>query len=147
MKEKIRCTEPGCGLIKNAGVHGGSGYEHDFQPPRVDKKRKPINQRSEKMETYYEEVRRPAVAAIQGTPCEARISDEIPVVWKCDGIAVDIHEIVSRRQAGSLPLAVELGTMNVCRRCHNWITEHPKEAHEMGYRMSRKDLGLDNVGV
>jgi hypothetical protein len=147
MKDKIRCTEPGCGLVKNAEVHGGSGYEHDFQPPRVDKKRKPINARSEKMEDYYEEVRRPAVEAIQGTPCEARISDEVPVVWKCDGIAVDIHEIVSRRQAGNLPLAVELGTMNVCRRCHNWITEHPKEAHEMGYRMSRKDLGLDQVGA
>lgn len=145
MKEKIRCARAGCGLVKNAGVHGGSAYEHDFEDPRPrwqGKKRKSINPRSEKMQDYYDNVRIPAVEAIQGTPCEARISDQIPVVWECDGAAVDIHEIVSRSQAGSLPLAVELGTMNVCRKCHDWITQHPREAKAMGFRMSRKDVGL-----
>jgi hypothetical protein len=25
----------------------------------------------------------------------------------------------------------------VCRQCHNWIEEHPKEAKELGYSVSR----------
>lgn len=132
-----------CGRSVNALIHmrRTPGY-HEYEPPFVEKKRRPLNPRSEKMEEYYETVRRPAVAAIQGAPCEARVSDFVDVKWECDGYAVDIHEIVSRSQAGSLPLAVELGTMNVCRKCHNWITEHPREARDMGFRLSRKDVGL-----
>lgn len=131
VKPRVVCAE--CGKPQHHAVHSPTEWQHDFVKPVVEKKRKPLAPHSPRMQQYYDEVRIPAVAAMQGKPCEAGLEG-------CTRFAVDIHEIVSRRQAGNLPLAVELGTMNLCRRCHDWITNHPREARNLGYSLSRKDI-------
>ena len=137
------CSVTGCGQARLAGVHSrhaieqGWGHKHRYVPEV--KRRTPLAPHSEAMADYYAEVRIPAVIEAQGQPCEAQL----------EGVCIgdkrpkrDIHEIVSRSAAGSLPLAEELGTATLCRACHDWLTVHPREAREYGFRMTRKDVGL-----
>lgn len=44
--------------------------------------------------------------------------------------AVDIHHRRGRRGKGLLVIAWWMG---LCRSCHSWIHEHPKEAREKGF--------------
>lgn len=133
MRPRVLCAREGCARPQHHAVHSPSEWEHDFEKPVVEKKRRPIAAHSPKMQQYYDEVRIPAVIEAQGKPCEAALRG-------CTGYSVDIHEIVSRKQAGSLPLAVELGTLKVCRNCHDWITNHPREARDLGYSLRRRDI-------
>lgn len=49
---------------------------------------------------------------------------------KCDRYATDVHEPHTRARGGDiLDLA---NTLTVCRSCHNWIHDHPKDATELG---------------
>ena len=48
----------------------------------------------------------------------------------CTGLADDAHEIVTRGRGGSITDPDNI--LLVCRRHHDWITTHPKEAHELG---------------
>ena len=43
----------------------------------------------------------------------------------------DVHELKSRARGGSI-LDID-NLVCVCRDCHNWITTHPKLAHEQGW--------------
>ena len=133
-----------CSLPKLHSVHVGSGWKHDYVKPERQKRREQMAAHSDKQQRYYDDVRIPAVEAIQGTRCEARVSDLIGVSarYLCTGVAVDIHEIVRRSQAGSLQSAVALGVMRVCRACHAFISENPRIARDLGYSLSRKDVGL-----
>ena len=45
--------------------------------------------------------------------------------------ATDVHEILTRARGGSITDLNNLAVL--CRPCHSWITEHPKEAHEQGW--------------
>lgn len=44
--------------------------------------------------------------------------------------ASDLHEILTRARGGSIVDPKNL--LHVCRPCHDWITDHPREAAELG---------------
>lgn len=48
----------------------------------------------------------------------------------CGRRADDLHEIVSRARGGSI--TDEANVIPLCRVHHIWVTEHPKEAAELG---------------
>lgn len=82
-----------------------------------------IKPRSAKTAKLYKEHRVPLVKRLlaERTACE-----------RC-GIAksVDIHEVKSRARGGSI--LDESNLRAVCRKCHNWITCNPQEAHDTGW--------------
>lgn len=57
-------------------------------------------------------------------------------VWtRCAMRSEDVHEILARSAGGSI---VEDGNvLAVCRACHTWIGDHPREATALGLRKSR----------
>jgi len=77
--------------------------------------------RSKKMERLYRQ-RRPLVV---------QLLDQFPICQRCGtNPSQDIHEVVRRSQGGSILDPANLRAL--CRRCHAWVTEHPKEAEEEG---------------
>ena len=55
-----------------------------------------------------------------------------PDCERCGQPASDVHEIIRRSQAKDAALRPEL-FVALCRSCHSWVTEHPKNAHATGY--------------
>ena len=85
--------------------------------------RKPIKPRSKKMETLYATKRRNLVK---------RLLAERPTCQRClSDRSQDIHELKSRARGGSITDVDNL--VALCRTCHNWVTQNPKEAKEQGW--------------
>jgi hypothetical protein len=84
-----------------------------------------LRPRSKKTERKYVE-RRKIVSNLLSTraKCEAGIIDV------CVGKAVDVHEVKTRGRGGSI--LDEENLRCLCRPCHQYVTEHPKEAHALG---------------
>ena len=128
MKEKVRCLD--CDGIKSAPAHL---HGHRFNPPPkvggFGQQRQSLPKRSERMERYYEEVRRPAVAEAVGDgrkPCQIMS----PV---CTGLVESIHEIVPRGRAGGLIPAMAAGpTVDGCNPCNGYCSQNPLWAAERG---------------
>lgn len=91
-----------------------------------NKPRKPLRRRSEKRERLYE-IRREFVSKLlfQRPYCEAKLSG-------CTLKSVDVHETWPRGRGGGILPGGNV-FMCLCRPCHRWITDHPKEAHELGF--------------
>jgi 5-methylcytosine-specific restriction endonuclease McrA len=53
----------------------------------------------------------------------------------CTGGACDVHEILARSAGGSI--LDDENVLALCRACHDWIGNHPKEALAKGLRKSR----------
>lgn len=85
--------------------------------------KKPIKPRSAKMTQLYETKRRNLVRKL--------LADR-PVCQRClSDRSQDIHELKSRSRGGSI---TELDNLvALCRPCHTWVTQNPKEAHEQGW--------------
>ncbi len=49
---------------------------------------------------------------------------------QCTNRSVDIHEPLQRSHGGSI--VDPENTISLCRRCHDWIHNHPKESIELG---------------
>jgi 5-methylcytosine-specific restriction endonuclease McrA len=49
---------------------------------------------------------------------------------------LDAHELLSRAQGGSITDPANI--ILLCRPCHSWVTENPREAAEQGWAVSRK---------
>jgi hypothetical protein len=50
--------------------------------------------------------------------------------YVCDGLAVDLHEPLTRARGGSF---LDVGnTVAVCRSCHTWIHDNPEAAKAVG---------------
>ncbi len=64
----------------------------------------------------------------RGELCEAGL----PV---CEGRAVDVHERLARSAGGSITNPD--GLLLLCRPCHRYVTEHKREAIELGLSESR----------
>ena len=85
--------------------------------------RKPIRPRSKKMEVLYATKRRNLVK---------RLLAERPICQRClSDRSQDIHELKSRARGGSITDLDNL--VALCRTCHNWVTQNPKEAKEQGW--------------
>ena len=85
--------------------------------------RKPIRPRSKKMEMLYATKRRNLVK---------RLLAERPICQRClSDRSQDIHELKSRARGGSITEVDNL--VALCRSCHNWVTQNPKEAKEQGW--------------
>ena len=82
-----------------------------------------IRKRSPKMAKLYKDERVPLVKRLlaERTNCQ-----------RC-GVArsQDIHEVKTRARGGSITDINNLRA--VCRKCHNWITGNPQEAHDTGW--------------
>lgn len=99
----------------------------------VPKQAKPLNKRSKKMQSAYNE-RRPFVE---------KILKERPLCEACRVFAVydnkatfnnhmshDVHEIIRRSQGGSI--LDETNVLAVCRPCHIRIGNYPQLAFDLG---------------
>ena len=54
----------------------------------------------------------------------------------CRTFAVDVHEIKTRARGGPIVPSQGLDERDVltaCRHCHDWVTEHPAQAAELGF--------------
>ena len=86
--------------------------------------RKPIRARSAKMEQLYATKRRNLVR---------KLLSERPVCQRClSDRSHDIHELKSRARGGKFVDDLE-NLVALCRPCHTWVTQNPKEAHEQGW--------------
>lgn len=82
-----------------------------------------ISARSKKRAKLYRDERIPLVIALL---------IERPTCQKCMSAgSQDIHELKSRARGGSITDLNNL--VALCRSCHNWITQNPKQAHEQGW--------------
>lgn len=90
------------------------------------KPRKPLRRRSEKMEQLYVLRREFVTRLLHERPnCEAKLD-------MCTYRSVDVHETWPRGRGGGILPGANI-FMCVCRPCHRWITDHPAEAHDLGF--------------
>ncbi len=85
--------------------------------------KKPIRHRSAKMEKLYATKRRNIVRKLLAdrTICQRCLADR----------SQDVHELKSRARGGKIDDLENL--VCLCRKCHQFVTENPKIAHEQGW--------------
>jgi len=82
-----------------------------------------MNRRSRKRQQLYTNERIPIVI---------EVLEENPVCMKCwRAASTDVHELKSRGRGGSITDKANL--VALCRTCHDWITQHPREATQQGW--------------
>jgi 5-methylcytosine-specific restriction endonuclease McrA len=90
---------------------------------------KSMRPRSKKRQALYANARIPLVKEL--------LKDN-PTCAKCHArYAVDVHELKSRARGGSITDRDNLVVL--CRPCHTWITQNPKEAVEQGWSKNSWD--------
>jgi hypothetical protein len=97
--------------------------------PKPTAVQKRLPQRSPKriiQESIYSEKRK--IYLSKHSMCKAHL----PGI--CTQMATDVHHMAGR--VGELYLD-ETHWIALCRACHMWIEEHPKEAKEMGFSINR----------
>ena len=103
----------------------------ELQPGQPPERRTRLRPRSAKMRDRYERAggRRDLVARLLAERpwCEAKLTGI------CTGRATDVHERVNRSGGGDI--LDEAILLTVCRACHAWITEHPRDAERLGLRI------------
>lgn len=76
--------------------------------------------------------KRAKLYAEQRVPLVKRLLNERPFCQRCKTKqSQDVHEIKSRARGGSI--LDESNLLCLCRSCHSWITQNPKEAREQGF--------------
>lgn len=58
-----------------------------------------------------------------------------PIWASCERQAVDVHEPLARSACG--PIDDDSNAVEICRACHRWVGDNPREALAMGLRRSR----------
>lgn len=99
----------------------------EWKPQKVMLKR-----RSTKMQRLYDEKRVPLVRELLANhpACSARLQG-------CSRRATEVHEMKTRARGGSI---TDRGNcVTLCRSCHSWITNHPRQAKELGWLKSAWD--------
>lgn len=97
-------------------------------------KRSPLKPRSEKTAKLYREKRVPFVQKILSERPWCEACSITPVGHRGRRPSTDVHEILTRGRSGGVHGSAWLDEENVlalCRTCHTWITDHPKEAKEL----------------
>lgn len=93
----------------------------------LQRSRKPMRRQSAKAKALIPARRacQAVVRARSGGRCEVRIEGQ------CIGYATDVHEILARGAGGSI--TDPENCLNSCRPCHDFVTEHPNRARELGF--------------
>ena len=91
-----------------------------------------LNPRSKKRKDLYERKGGRKDFVIEMLRRFPKCQANIPAI--CLGRSVDIHELLARSQGGSI--LDEENCIAVCRRCHEWIGNNPREATAIGLRRS-----------
>lgn len=89
------------------------------------KKIKPISVKKQKADVVYSEKRKEFLS--NHSFCMAKLNG-------CTGFSTEVHHMIGRDGDNYLD---ESTWFPICRSCHNWITEHSKEAIELGFSKSR----------
>jgi 5-methylcytosine-specific restriction endonuclease McrA len=90
------------------------------------------------MDVRFRSKKRQAVYANERRPVVVRLMDEFPICVRCGtNPSDDVHEIVSRARGGSITDPANL--VCLCRRCHSWVTTHPREATMEGWSAASWD--------
>ena len=84
----------------------------------------PISDKMRKIVIAYSELRKSFLS--RKKKCEAKVNG-------CTGESTDVHH---KRGRGKYHLD-ERTFLAVCRNCHRWIEEHPKEAKQLGLSENR----------
>jgi hypothetical protein len=87
--------------------------------------RKPINKKSKKTQAIdqaYTKLRKPFMEA--NPMCQASLHC-------CSGSSTDVHHKYSGKDRSKYHLVVSTW-LSVCRPCHNYIHDNPKESRELG---------------
>jgi hypothetical protein len=93
------------------------------------RKQKPIAQRSPKRMSQEREYSKLRQSFLLSSPlCQAKLQNI------CTTHATDVHHMQGR--IGNL-LTDETKFLAVCRQCHTWIEEHPAQAKELGFSITR----------
>ena len=70
-------------------------------------------------------------------PFVKMILEKEPICERCKrNPSVDVHEKLTRGRSGGVRGTAWLDPDNVaalCRECHTWVTDHPKEAEDEGW--------------
>ena len=119
-KPKKACAVPGCGLTKNAPVHSGSMWEHDFVDPSKQDWRK---RKAEQLKSEPECALRDKGLGDCWNPRESNGKN-------------DANHVVPRGAGGTSHDDSPLVTL--CRKHHDYIEEHREWARENGYLARRK---------
>jgi hypothetical protein len=117
------------GIRNRLCKHCWSCHKSNDSNSKPTKNKKPIAPRSHKRsqeERVYTGKR--VIFMLEHPMCQANISG------LCTHRSTDVHHKAGR--VGSLLLDEQLW-MSVCRVCHQWIEEHPIEATEQGWRVSK----------
>lgn len=78
--------------------------------------------------------KRAAIYREQRIPLVRELLAARPVCERCHRApSVDVHEIQSRARGGSILDVENLAAL--CRPCHAWVTEHPREAEAEGWTL------------
>lgn len=99
---------------------------------------KPIPARSQRREAIAGERREFVERILRQRPwCEAHavLLDLALISGPLRAESVDVHELVRRSQGSPIVPSQGLGDDDVlalCRRCHTWVTENPREAVSLG---------------
>lgn len=83
---------------------------------------------------------RKVVAARSGGRCEGPpliVTVDPVAASKCLGHATDLHEVLTRARGGSI--TDPANCLHLCRPCHSWVTDHPKESLAAGLVRSSWD--------
>lgn len=115
--------------MKRTPLNRGKGLESSGKPLERTGRIKP---RSDRTQKRYEEERIPFVKRILSERpwCEACLIRGLP-----RNRSVDVHEILTRGRSGGVfgdDWLDETNVLAVCRPCHMWIDEHPKESLQLG---------------
>ena len=108
---------------------------YSINPPEKPKQRTPVKKVSDKRKkdmSVYDK-RRLAFLSLHKF-CQANLP-------QCTKLATEVHHKRGRVGDDYLNISTWLAA---CNSCHHWITEHSKEAIEMGLSMSRLKKDLEN---
>jgi len=136
MKPKMKVCD-GCGneklIWKNSEGNRYCKYcwssRNTHSKPIANKKLKPIAPRSRKKQIQDKEYSKLRKDFLYYHPiCQAQLQNI------CTTQATDVHHKAGRIGSNYLDTTTWL---SVCRMCHTWIEEHPKESRELGYSKSK----------
>jgi len=127
-----------CGERKNHNNHTGDTWLHDFESSKRQGQRRrgsTVPQQSDRRKVAQRELTPVKQQRVADHPnCEAALEDI------CTRQSFDADHVLPRGRSGSDEDLTEYENLRaLCRACHDWLGEHPKEAANLGMRLHAWD--------